>query len=186
MERPVEFFDLGRTTGFASGVPGGRIDFGEVTFAPDGASKEEVFGQAMKWFAERWSAWKPKTIVYEAPIPPFMKHGATNVNTTAVLFGLPAILGGVANRMGIYDVRMAHVDDVRRFHFGKRLVKADNPKRRVLEHLQALGYDIRQHNAGDALCGLLFAHSIVAPTVKPAATTPLFADAARREREAVF
>lgn len=182
----VLFLDLGRTTGWAEGEPGGKIAFGSVKLAPDEASKEEVFGQAMKWLVERWSAWKPRTVVYEAPIPPYQKHGQTNVNSTAVLFGLPAIVGGVANRVGIYDVRMAHVDDVRRFHFGKRLVRADNPKRRVIEHLQSLGYDIRQHDAADALAGLLFAHSIVAPSVKPAATTPLFADAEMRARDLAF
>ena len=186
MERPVIFLDLGRTTGFAEGVPGGKLTFGSITFAPDGASHGEVFGQAMKWLVERWSAWKPKTVVYEAPIPPFMKQGATNVNTTAVLFGLPAIVEGIANRVGIYDVRMAHVDDVRRFHFGKKLFKRDNPKARVIEHLQGLGYEIRQHDAADALAGLLFAHSIIAPRVKPAATSPLFADADRRDRSVQF
>lgn len=186
MEQPVLFLDLGRTTGWAEGAPGGRLTFGSITFAPEGSSHGEVFGMAMKWLAERWSAWKPRTVVYEAPIPPYQKNGQTNVNTTAVLFGLPAIVEGVANRVGIYDVRMAHVDDVRRFHFGKKLFKRDNPKAQVIAHLQGLGYEIRQHDAADALAGLLFAHSIIAPRVKPAATAPLFADADLRMRGVQF
>ena len=121
---PVMALDLASVTGFAIGTPGEKIqpDSGSIRFASQGASHEAVFASALKWMSEMCHLHEPVTIVWEAPLPTSFSRGNSNINTTTLLYGLPAIIGAVAYLKGIYDIRKASTRDVRNYFIGS------NPK----------------------------------------------------------
>ena len=107
MIKPVLALDLARVSGWAFGEPGGQPVHGMIQFAAAGASHEAVFHKAMFWIQNKIMEVKPTLIVWEAPLATSMKRGSTNVDTTTLLYGLPAIVGAIGYMHGIYDMRKA-------------------------------------------------------------------------------
>ena len=67
----------------------------------------------MNWMAEKCKVYRPGLIVWEAPLVTSFKSGVTNINTTTLLYGLPAVIGAVAYNHSIYNIRKADTRDVR-------------------------------------------------------------------------
>jgi hypothetical protein len=78
------------------------------------------------------------------------KGGSTNINTSTLLFGLPAIMGAVAYLKGIYDVRKARTTDVRH-HFIGCNPKGKDGKKLVMRQCRAMGWTVEDDNEADAL-----------------------------------
>jgi hypothetical protein len=52
-------------------------------------------------------------IAREAPLPTNFRRDESNVNTTSLLYGLPAIVGAIAKMHRIFDVRAAETKAVK-------------------------------------------------------------------------
>ena len=155
----VMFLDLARQTGWCEGRPGERPISGTHKLAPEGSESPAIMGGMIQFLGQRLMAFKPKTLVYEAPFDPrHMKK--ININTIRILWGLPGVVEGVAYRCGVYDVREANVNDIRRFLIG-RTPKRDEAKQAVIDHLRALGHDPKDDNEADAIAGWYYACSII-------------------------
>src|SRR5258705_13055818 len=116
MHSPVMALDLASVTGWAVGHPGGTPISGSVRFASAGASHEAIFAKAAQWMNGALVAHAPSLIVWEAPLATSFRRGTSNIDTTTLLFGLPAVISAVAYLKGIYDLRKASKPDVR-MHF---------------------------------------------------------------------
>jgi hypothetical protein len=161
MSKSVLFLDLARQTGWAEGgvSPDARAMSGTVRLAPDGSDSPAVFAGMIDFLGNRLLAFKPKTIVYEAPFDPrHMKK--INENTIRLAWGLPAIVEAIAYKMGVYDIRMANVNDVRRSILGS-LPQKNQAKLEVKRFVRALGYDPKDDNEADAILGWLYACTIL-------------------------
>jgi hypothetical protein len=115
---------------------------------------------------------RPDVIVWEAPLATIFKRGATNAATTALLYGLPAVIGTAAYCCGYYHLLKADTRDVRNHFIGS------NPKRvkakpMVIKQCQAMGWNPSDDNEADALATWHYACSLMEPALamKP---TPLF------------
>jgi hypothetical protein len=177
---PVTIFalDLATRTGFAFGALGAeRPTSGSIRFGSEGASHEAIFAAAVTWATDGFRANRPGVVVWEAPQPTSFGKSKTNVNTTTVLYGLPAVFGAVAHLLGLYDVRKAKASDVRHHFIGS------NPKRAIakamtIKQCRDLGWPVEDDNEADACALWSYMASIIDPvlTWRP---TPLFRGAAR-------
>lgn len=172
MKKSVLALDLATTFGWCEGVPGEKPIFGEQRFAPAGADSSAVFAGAIKWVAERCSAFKPSILIYEAPLDPRHLGPKTTRDTALRLIGLPACVEGTAYLSGVYDIREARADDVRSFLLGTRPKKAD-AKRMVMDRLKLLGHEVKGDNEADALAIWLYASALIDPKAG-IQTAPLF------------
>lgn len=173
--KSIMFLDLASRFGWCEGTPGEKPRYGSQRFAPEGADSPAVFAGAIKWIGERMQAFRPKVLVYEAPLDPRHMGKRTNLQTASTLLGLPACIEGTAYLSGVYDIRQARIDDIR-MHLLSRRPGRQTAKTEVIDRLHALGYQPQDDNAADAIAGWLFACSIVEPKIKPAGSTPLFGD----------
>ena len=165
--------DLASTTGWACGEPGGAPSHGTIRFASPGASHEAVFAAALKWMSDICTSRAPGLVVWEAPMPTSFSRGNSNVNTTTLLFGLPAVIGAVAYRCAIYDLRKADTKDVRNHFIGCNPKRA-KAKPMVIRQCQAQGWQVADDNEADALATWHYMCSLIEPklAMRP---TPLFA-----------
>src|SRR5579864_7006457 len=159
--------DLASVSGWAVGEPGSKPLHGSIRFATKGASHEAIFANAFRWMNGMLLAHAPKLVVWEAPMPTSFK--TSNVNTTTLLYGLPAVIGAAAYLRGGYDIRKANTSDVRNHFIGS------NPKRAkakglVIRQCCAMGWNCSDDNEADALatwsymCSLLDPRLALAPT----------------------
>jgi hypothetical protein len=171
---PVLALDLASVTGFAVGTPGEKIqpDSGSIRFASQGSSHEAVFAAALKWMSEMCHLHEPVTIVWEAPLPTSFSRGNSNINTTTLLYGLPAIIGAVAYLKGIYDVRKASTKDVRNHFIGSN-PKGHNGKKLVQRQCRAMGWSFADDNEADALATWSYMCALIDPKLATM-PTPLF------------
>ena len=142
--------DLASVTGWACGEADEAPSHGYIRFATAGASHEAVFFAALQWTNGMIAQYKPKTIVWESPLSTSFRIGKTNLNTTALLYGLPAVVGAAAYSRAIYNCRKADTRDVRLHFIGK------NPKRAIakaatIARCQQLGWNVTDDNEADAL-----------------------------------
>lgn len=142
--------DLATVTGWAEGEFGQTPRSGSIRLASTGATRGEVLAGAIRFLGERWKAWKPHVVVFEAPLAPSIMGGKTNFNTTRTLVALPGIVEALCALKGVWTVREARVIDVRKFLLGS------NPagqvgKKLVMERMRELGHEPRDDNESDAL-----------------------------------
>jgi len=150
------------------------------------ATTGERYAAMFRWLWERLGAFKPAEIVYETPMVPSFARGATNIDTSSFLMGLPAVVETVAQLRGVYRVSKANVQDVRGFFIGGRgFIRGGKPitgrrnlpgkeaKWCVMERCRELGHEPAGTDEADALALFFYASSIRAPA-SAAATTPLF------------
>ena len=140
--------DLATRTGFAFGEPGEKPRFGSIRFASVGASHEAVFGKAINWAQDIFTKLAPDQFVYEEPMQ--FRGGKSRAGNDEILYGLPAIMQGVAHNLGIHDVRKARVADVR-LHFIHRNCKREIAKRETMRRCRLLGWGVTDDNEADAL-----------------------------------
>lgn len=164
--------DLASVTGWAVGEPGGKPVHGSIRFASAGASHEAIFAEAMVWIVQVYEEYEPKTVVWESPMPTSFNRGRTNINTTTILFGLPAIIGSVAYLRGMYDIRKADTKDVR-MHFIGCNPKRAKAKPLVMRQCRAMGWEVIDDNEADALATWHYMSSLLEPKLAMA-PTPLF------------
>src|SRR5258705_13805124 len=107
MTAPIMALDLASTSGWAIGLPGATPISGSVRFASAGASHEAIFAKATQWMYGAIAEHSPGLVVWEAPLATSFRRGASNINTTTLLYGLPAVIGAVAYLRGIFDIRKA-------------------------------------------------------------------------------
>src|SRR5258708_32528470 len=110
--------DPASVSGWAVGEPGGEPAHGSIRFASVGASHEAIFAAAYNWTHRNINTYEPTIIVWESPMPPQARRGASNINTTTLLFVLPAVIGCAAYLRGIYDCRKAYVKVIRGHFIG--------------------------------------------------------------------
>jgi hypothetical protein len=154
--------DLATRFGWAEGTLGDRPISGSQRCASEGATSAEIFGGFFKWLAERMQAFRPHVLVYEAPLTPSHARGKTNINTSRILLGLPAIAEAVANRCGV-PVLEARVDDVRAHYIGERRLRGAEAKKAVILRCRQLGLQPRDDNEADALALLDYVQAIRNP-----------------------
>jgi hypothetical protein len=169
--------DIATRTGWAVGAVGQRAPmFGSIRFGKPGASHDAIFANALKWASANFKTWRPDRIMFEAPLPTIFHRGTTNISTTRILFGLPAIMQAVAYLRGVYDVRDAAAKDVRIFFLGNNL-RRDAAKAATIKRCRMLGWDVEDDNAADACALWLYAcNTACASPGIGMRTTPLFTD----------
>lgn len=165
--------DLATVSGWAVGVPGDKDPlFGSIRFAKPGGSHEAIAAGAIGWAQDMIEKHEPTTIIYEAPIPASFVAGRTNIDGTSILFGLPFLIGGIAHRKRIFDVRKASVRDVRVFFIGENL-KRVAAKRATIDKCLRLGWNAQNDNEADALAIWLYQCAIFRPELA-VTSSPLF------------
>ncbi len=151
--RDVEWIlalDLASRFGWAEGANGGKPNCGSKRCAIEGAGTPEIFGNYTKWLSQKLIDRTPDVLVYEAPLATIHVRGHTTVKVTRILFGLAAITEGIAYRMGVRSIREASVNEVRKHFIGVGNLPGNEAKRAVGVRCRQLGYEIDDHNAGDA------------------------------------
>lgn len=162
--------DLARKTGWAIGAPGGRPRSGVVRFASDGASHEAVFAAAYDWVRAMIEDEHPRTVVWEAPLPSSFMRGKTNAATTALLFGLPAVVGLACWSRDVLDLRQATPAEVRA-HFIGRNMKSKDAEIATKAQCRRLGWSYQDDNECDALALWDYVAALVAPELAIIAPT---------------
>lgn len=172
MKAPIMALDLASVSGWACGEPGQTPAHGSIRFASAGASHEAIFAAASKWIGDKITFYAPGMVVWEAPLATSFRRGNTNINTTTLLYGLPAIIGAVAYLRGVYDIRKADTRDVRLHFIGKNPTRT-KAKGLVIRQCRAMGWDVADDNEADALATWSYMCSLLDPklAVRP---TPLF------------
>lgn len=171
--------DLATKLGWAEGPPGGTPRFGSLRLAPDGSGQAAIFGGAINWLGTRLQAFKPRTLVFEAPELFRLRSGKATRATIEVLFGLPAVVQGVANRMGVHDIQEATRNDVTAFFIGQRRIKREPAKKLVIAECRRRGWDVQNDDEADACALWAYMCAVKVPALRTqGAQTPLLRGAA--------
>lgn len=165
--------DLATVSGWALGEPGSVPMHGTIRFASPGASHEAIFASAYRWAVEMVCTHKSDLVVWESPLQTSFRRGRTNIDTTSLLFGLPAVVGAAVYSCGVYNVRKADTKDVR-MHFIGCNPKRVKAKPMVIQQCRAQGWEVQDDNEADALATWHYMCSLLEPrlALRP---TPLFA-----------
>lgn len=172
MTSRVLALDLASTSGWAVGEPGGTPISGSIRFASKGASHEAIFANATQWMEAGIALHAPSLVVWEAPLATSFRRGTSNIDTTTLLFGLPAIVGAVAYLRGVFDLRKASTRDVR-MHFIGQNPKGHIGKKLVMRQCRAMGWNPIDDNESDALALWHYMCALIEPKLA-IAPTPLF------------
>lgn len=164
--------DLATRVGWCAGTVDGPLSYGSFRCAPEGSQSAAIFGGAMKWLAERVLAFKPRIIVYEAPIDPRMLK-KINKDTIRRLNGMPAVIEAVAHNLGVYDVREIETGDLKHYWHNRRNLKREQVKRLTMEKMRSLGYDPQDEDAADAIAVHRYMAAVLVPELRLEAS-PLF------------
>lgn len=151
MQGTVLAIDLATAFGWAEGAPGEKPISGSERFAPPGSSDGAVGAAAIKWAADRFAVSRPRTIFIERPGLYSVAKGKSSVQVIQRLLGLCFLVQAVAYRRGIYDVRYARADEVRKHFLGSRKMSGEAAKRSVSARCKALGWEHRDYDESDAL-----------------------------------
>ena len=162
--------DLASVSGWAVGEPGNTPEHGSHRFAKPGASHEAIFANAFRWMNAMLVDHAPTLVVWEAPMPTSFK--TSNVNTTTLLYGLPAVIGAATYLRGGYDCRKADTSAVRNHFIGCNPKRA-KAKGMVIRQCCAMGWNCSDDNEADALATWSYMCSLIDPrlALRP---TPLF------------
>jgi hypothetical protein len=164
--------DLATTSGWAYGPPGATPTSGSIRFASAGASHEAIFASAVEWTTQVCDSRRPDVIVWEAPLATSFKRGSTNASTTALLYGLPAVVGTAAYCCGYYNLLKADTRAVR-LHFIGKNPRRIIAKRMVIEQCKAMGWSPKDDNEADALATWHYTCSLIEPALA-LQTKPMF------------
>lgn len=170
--------DLASTVGLAEGVPGLMPRVWTWRLGDPGASQAHRFAELLKRMSDHLAVNKPDAIWIEAPLPPsaLATMGSTP-HTAMLLLGLPAIVHAVAYLRGVYRVRLANVQDVRKHFCGQRRFSKGQAKGAVMDRCRVLGWRVANDHEADACALWSYACGQSNPRLA-AALDPLFATAA--------
>ncbi len=161
--------DLATNTGWAEGDPD-RAEagphFGSLRLAPEGSDQAAIFGGLIKFLGQRLEAFRPRTVVFEAPELYRLKSGKATRRTIEVLFGLPAVASGVCSRYSIHDLQEATPNDVRGFFIGDRKLKREHAKAAVLAECRRRGWNVANDDEADACAMWAFMAAIKRPDLR--------------------
>ena len=160
--RNVLALDLASVSGWACGEPGSVPEHGIIRFASPGASHEAVFCGAMNWMLDMVVKRQIGVVVWEAPLAASFKRGKTTLNTTTLLYGLPAVVGAVAFHSGIHDLYKADTKAVR-LHFIGGNPPRDVAKKLVKYQCGKMGWKVSDDNEADALATWSYMCSLLEP-----------------------
>lgn len=169
--RPILSLDVATRMGWAFGSPGSFPRSGSEQLAPAGASNGTIGRGLLRWLADFITVSRPAMIYYEVPMDPRHMGGKTTFATARILLGLPFLVETIAEARGIFKLREAGVQDVRKHFCGE--ARPRDKKAAVLARCRQLGWAPSDHNAADALALWDFACAIECPGAA-IATTPLF------------
>lgn len=144
--------DLATRTGWACGRAQDPVPVsGSVRFGRNGSTPAAVLYACRQWLGGFLSG-NPavQLVVFEAPLIPMFKRGATNIATIRQLMGLCAVVEELLYAKGGYDVREAKVSEVRN-HFIGHNPKREIAKAKTIYNCKMLGWDPVDDNAADAL-----------------------------------
>jgi hypothetical protein len=168
-------FDFATTTGWACGNPGTIPQSGSLRFGKTNATHGEIAAEAIAWLIDFLGDLKPTMIVFEQPLPPNFTGGHTTLNTAMITMGLPFLMGGIAYKLGLFNVQHARVSDVRTFFLGGNL-RSDTAEKLTLKRCRAFGWAPKDHNEADALALWCYQCAQVDPALAHK-VTPLFGGA---------
>ena len=151
------FLDVASKCGVAEGLVGAAVPtiYCERFARPD-ERIEAGLRRAGNWMAARIQLSRPRAVYIEAPLSSGV-WGKTNSNTTLLLQSLWAALATVC---GIANVpcRRGNVQTIRKFFVGEG--RPDDPKDRVMEVCQRLGWKPKNYDEADAAAGWYWACSL--------------------------
>jgi hypothetical protein len=141
--------DIATRTGWARGPLGADApEFGSIKFGKDGASNGARFAAALRWSIEIFrSDHAPDLVAVEAPIS---VKAFKSQQEGWLLFGLAAVILGTAEQCGIRDHRIHDVRDIRNLFIGHKRLPSAIAKEAVMRRCRQLGWNVPDHNAGDA------------------------------------
>lgn len=163
--------DIAIRTGFAFGRTGEYPRSGSVRLAPPGSSNGTIGRGMLRWLTDFITVSKPGMIYYEVPLDPRHMGKKTTFATARILLGLPFLVETIAEARGIFKLREAGVQDVRKHFCGTPRPK--DKKAAVLARCRQLRWNPEDDNAADALALWDFACAVEAPGAA-IATAPLF------------
>ncbi len=159
--------DIATNTGWAEGDPEAlKPHFGSLRLAPEGSDQAALFGGMIGFLGTRFQAFRPRTVVFEAPELFRLKSGKATRKTIEVLFGLPAVASGVCSRYAIHDLQEAAPNDVRGFFIGNRNLKREQAKKAVLAECRRRGWDCANDDEADACAMWAFMAAIKRPDLR--------------------
>lgn len=153
MRPEIIALDLARISGVAEGPIGEPPRFYTVQLAPRGADQDEIFAGAIKHIGGRLQAFRPSVVGWEEPELFRLRSGRATKATIEVLFGLPAVVGGVAQRLGIQHRSKVMANDIRRHFVGRSNMKRDEAKRLTIAECHRRGWMVTNDDEADA-CAL--------------------------------
>lgn len=145
--------DLALQTGWALGTPADNAPrSGSIQIARSDASMAKMFSE-WRLYLRDFLSLNPDVslVVFESPLLPFMKAGATNINTIRRLIGLASVTEELLFTLGKYDIREARVSDVRSHFIGSNRHKRAEAKMLTARKCRTLGWEPVDDNAADAL-----------------------------------
>lgn len=170
--------DVATRTGWAFGRPGELPLSGSVRLAPPGSSNGTIGRGLLRWMTDFLTVNQVDALYYEVPIDPRHMGAKTTFATARILLGLPFLVETIAEARGLFYLREARVQDVRKHFVGEARPK--DRKGAVMARCRQLGWKPQDDNAGDALALWSFACAIEAPGAA-IATAPLFAPEPERK-----
>jgi hypothetical protein len=150
-ETTILALDIASRVGWCEGPLNGQpLFYGSERLAPEGAGDAAIFAGMLQFLGRRLAAFKPRIIVYEAPLDPRIVKKTTRA-TLRRLNGLPAVAEAIAYRMGVYDIREIETGDLKLYWHGKRNLPRQIVKPMTIRKMRALGYDVNDEDAADAI-----------------------------------
>lgn len=161
--------DLATSTGWCTGVPGGKPRFGSLRFGNASADRPARYRAMREWLSVMITP-KTRRVIFESSAVPSIMMGRTNIDTIKLLVGFCEHLEEFCH--GRVELREARTADVRRYFIG------GNPKRAVakpavMQRCKALGWDVKNDDEGDACAVWAYQIGILRPDLSHK-TTPLF------------
>ena len=156
--------DIATVSGWARGRVGEIPRTGSKRLGKREDSAAKVFGTALAWFTEMFTAEpRPDLVILEAMLPPEAARGHTTAGTYARLAGLHALALGLAHQHRIPEIAEATVADVRHHFIGERSFRRDRAKAAVMDRCQRLGWEVTSLDAADAAALWSYAASLIDP-----------------------
>lgn len=173
-EKKILALDIATRSGWAFGRPGEIPSSGSIRLAPSGSSNGAIGRGMLRWLTDFITVNNPDMIYYEVPLDPRHKGGQTTFATARILLGLPFLVETISEARGVFKLREAGVQDVRKYFVGQARPK--DKKQAVIARCRELGWKAEDDNAADALALWSFACAVEAPS-SSIETAPLFSKA---------
>jgi hypothetical protein len=137
-------FDAATRVGWAYGLAGGRPISGSFACAGEGASRGAVFAGANRWLVDFLPDHPADILCIEAPIPGGQMQN-TNLQTSTILFGLPAVIEAMCYEFAVYRQERVARSSVLKHFIGKGSgIKSDEAKRQCMAIARARGWVLRE------------------------------------------